>query len=248
MNDLDKIVPVLAKSRHTIASLELVNESDPIEWNRLSRLPFPRLKRLTLHNLKMDEIEWIALLAGCQNIESLELTLQTVHMDRMTEAISSLKYLKYLYIAQDTGDAAFWSNARMLSSNTSLQRLRLIGVPMEDTVLLALCEMPTLKDLSLSEQPYTSTIGLDGLLAFADKLKESCIETLGLIYFECLEDKVLERLAHVNSLSMLTILFSPRITDAGVKSFTRGGATAKKIDVQYCQSVSRRGLWAEEFC
>ncbi|KAI8136881.1 hypothetical protein BJV82DRAFT_675418 [Fennellomyces sp. T-0311] len=249
---------ILAKSSNELERLELAFKaiSETPEGNILSHLNFPRLKTLVLESLKMEAREWITFLSGCKDMESLALTMskEDIHMDTMCEIIGSLQQLRSVKLDRIAEPRSIhrediWNNITVLS-RSRLQNLELNGLSLMDSGLLDLCDIPTLKELSLSIMPDISHISHEGLLTFAGKLKarRSRLATLKLSFFVNLDDTVLERFAQLENLSLLVVICSFQITNAGVKTFVTSPCNTgmKKMDTRHCSSISRPGLWTAD--
>ncbi|KAI8139633.1 hypothetical protein BJV82DRAFT_716542 [Fennellomyces sp. T-0311] len=256
ISDIDRVLPILRASHHELERIELsfwATSVTPELHTLLSRICFPRLKALVVSRLKMVSDDWVSFLAGCPSIEVLDLYLfkEDLAMNTICAIVGSLDQLQYLKIKRSaeswtpSREEAIWSNTIILS-RTRLQYLDLDGVLLTDDGLLNLCDISSLKELSLSQTRY-SYITLEGLLAFADKLNssKSCLATLKLSYFTTLDDTVLQRFSRAKSLSFLLLQWCPKVTEAGLKVFLNGGANGvkRKVTVEHCRLISRfRGL------
>ncbi|KAI9497141.1 hypothetical protein BDB00DRAFT_805139, partial [Zychaea mexicana] len=259
IDDINSVTPILTRSQETLSHLELFNvDMDRSrDWHDIPvYTQFPRLVTLKMTNLEMPREEgWVDLFAGCRNLKCLDVSLGPFDMrwDRIIKGItSSLRRLEHLRLHDNDYRAAphveFGDCIRMLSKYSSLRRLDLHNTCISDQNLIDLCKVRSLQELSLQ-------MGLEDnetLLKFADKLKEtnSSLDTLKLISVHNLNDVVLERLAQVKSLSLISVLWNSQITDAGVKAFVRGSTIndtgvmkKKKAFVDQCPSVSKWGMW-----
>ncbi|KAI8138433.1 hypothetical protein BJV82DRAFT_630813 [Fennellomyces sp. T-0311] len=259
VNDMDKIVPILAKSRHVLERLELFNESytTAAGWNALTHLEFPQLKWLHLGKLHIAPDEWAPFFARRPNLNNLRYfptDTDVPRMDDFVKAISSLKNLEYLMIFDQNGLCTgqrtnVWSNPWILSCNTNLRHLDLAYVYLSDDVLLDLCTIRSLKELVLYPN-RDSKITRKGLCAFANRLNDlgSNLDYLVLGHVKNMDDTVLEQLAQVKKLAFLKLCGIDKITKAGLQSFvqTTSNRNKKKVYTEYCRLIKPAGFWTDQ--
>ncbi|KAI8138459.1 hypothetical protein BJV82DRAFT_582826 [Fennellomyces sp. T-0311] len=252
ISDINRIASILAASHNTLESLTLTNTgANSDHWVALSDTHFPRLTKLSLRYLTLPENEWMSFFACRSNLVIFKyfiISLRRLNLDSMIEGISLLKHLEDLRITRlvNNVESDLWSNAHILSNNTSLRRLELTGINFSDDVLLSLWKTGPLTKLSVSFSPHVNYyITCEGLLKFTENLRTmNCrIKTLTFGNIGNMDDAVLEQLGHVQSLSMLYIRQCKKISDAGVMSFLRRDYTNKRIHVLGCPLTSRSGFW-----
>ncbi|KAI8147353.1 hypothetical protein BJV82DRAFT_344307 [Fennellomyces sp. T-0311] len=252
LNHIDHAITIIKRSQYEMEYLVLGfwgTTMAPRPHTRISHIRLPRLKTLEIGSLKMVSDDWVSFLTGCENLESLDLYLfkEDLLMDTLCEIASTLKHLRYLKLNRRferwysrLQEEDMWTNASILSSS-QLEILDLHGVFLTDALLLDLCDIPCLKELTLS-QVWNDNISLEGLLSFTDKLntKERCLATLKLLYFPALNDTILERLSHIESLTLLVVKWCFKITESGLELFVANSSNngrKRRVHVQECKLV-----------
>ncbi|KAI9246682.1 hypothetical protein BDA99DRAFT_543159 [Phascolomyces articulosus] len=287
--------PPTTLHHHHVLATHSSNSTHPIRRQQQQQHPFSQhLETLKLTNLEIpSEDGWIQLFSQCQNLKHLDISLGPFDMrwDPIVQGITlSLQQLRHLRLHDNDYRVAphldFGDCIRMLSHCSHLYCLEIHNICISDQDLIGLCDIGSLRELSLQ-------IGLlqeASLMRFANRLmtttttstttKEgddiihdggvASLDTLKLISAHNLNDAILERLAHVKSLSFLSVQWNTRITDVGVKSFVRQqnnhdiNSSSKPIShpattmrdkvkrrkflVDQCSSVSRWGIWTSEDC
>ncbi|KAI8148970.1 hypothetical protein BJV82DRAFT_708825 [Fennellomyces sp. T-0311] len=235
---------IIRRARNSLEYLELLGL--PNDRTTIADVRLPRLKTFHLNGLKMNQDEWIPFLAGCEHLERLAIyaLLTNVDLNAILHGVHSLNYLRQLELINfgyNIGYQSSLDNFCEILSTTRLRTLNLRDIPISDQGLLSLCNMGSLQELSLSMRRYDGYISDGGLLAFADKLKtsKSQLHNLDFWWITNMSDTVLERLAQIDRLTMLSVGCARHITDSGVDAFVISG---KQLRVTNCTSLSKHSF------
>ncbi|KAI8141006.1 hypothetical protein BJV82DRAFT_658714 [Fennellomyces sp. T-0311] len=248
--DMDHIIPLLKRSQKELEYIELVNDQDGIPWNDLAHIPLPRLKSATLQGLKLTASDCSKLLLGCRDLEELHLatTLDSTQLVSVVNVLSSMKHLQYLQLdRQLNSNLVSHVSPHLfdtLSLSVGLQTVKIHDICVSDSGLLALGAIRMLRELHLGMNHHQYCIGQEALLAFAEKLMDGQLSVLSFSFLATLTDRVLERLALVKSLSLLSVAHNKNITVMGIKAFVKGGE--KQLRASMCSSVSGSGLYEKQ--
>ncbi|KAI8142426.1 hypothetical protein BJV82DRAFT_142316 [Fennellomyces sp. T-0311] len=253
--DLEIVVPLLTRSRHTLEYLKFRNLRRPREWDGLNNIQFPRLKTLHINGILTTYAGWGNFIAGCDDIECLDLltvSQDDVQVDPLFTALSTRKHLKHIdmqvFIPEDdpyeqaVSHIDRFPHLGMLSMNGQLQSVRLTNVCIPGQALLDLCNIRSLQVLHLAVDPcHAQCLSFDEMKAFADRLisVDSKLYVLSFDWIYNITDAVLDRLGRLKWLSLLSVTCSPHITNDGVDSFFKNDANLnKKFQQLGCREVS----------
>ncbi|KAI9243620.1 hypothetical protein BDA99DRAFT_530113 [Phascolomyces articulosus] len=254
----ERFLPILKQCHTALKYLRIatLNDGNASEYLGLVGVQLYGLKTLDVSGLIISEDEWDTVFMNCSNVEHLYLGIITddVAVERIIKAITSfMKQLRTLQLKDYgfityLGHPGVCNNLHLLSQLSQLESLYLSYICCASHALLDLCEIKSLRYLSLNMGSHRRCVNVKEFEAFVNKLKmmESNIHTLSIVSSYTLNDSILKQLGQVKSISSLVLQRVPTITDDGINAFISNDERTKKTATVYnCRNVSRSGVWEQ---